>query len=280
MIKSIRTKIMVMALVIAVAVAAPITVPFTGNGAVAEAASVKISSTKITLLLGDLYTPKITGTKSKVTWKTSNKSVATVSATGEVAAMALGTAKITATVNKKNYTCTITVVTDVQEVQIGGLAFYLSGFYKVSGKKVADGQYQADLKRLDSHSKITVLIKETGAEAVSYDELITPYADLSEESLQASYDTIYGAGKTTVADLSVFSHLSINYVDAFVYSFILTTSEGDFRINSYNMSIDGYDIEVVSRDLEGYDIYIDAERLIDTLTYDSIDGIDNRIKIE
>lgn len=148
MMKSIRSKLMVIALVVAVAVAAPITVPFTGNGAVAEAASVKISSTKKNLLEGDLFTLKITGTKSKVTWKTSNKSVATVSATGEVAAMAVGTAKITATVNKKKYKCIITVVTDVQEVQIGGLAFYLSGFYKVSGKKVADGQYQTDLKGL------------------------------------------------------------------------------------------------------------------------------------
>lgn len=45
----------------------------------------------------------------KVTWASSNKKVATVSAAGKVTAKKAGKAVITATVNKKKYTCNVTV---------------------------------------------------------------------------------------------------------------------------------------------------------------------------
>jgi hypothetical protein len=267
MMKSIRMKLMAIALVVAVAVAAPITVPFTGNVAVAEAATVKISETKVTLLVGTSTTLKVTGTKSKVTWKTSNKAVASVTAKGAVKALSVGTAKITATVNKKNYTCTVTVVPEAQEVQIGGLGFLLPGIYEVSGDEVADGIYQAELIIPDSLSKITFIATVTGTEGVPYEEVEAQFADLNEEYLQESFDATYGAGKSAVSDLSAFMYESENGTISFAYSFILTTEKAAARMISYNLSIDGYNIEVISRDVEGYDIYEDAENLIDTLTY-------------
>ena len=267
MMKSIRMKLMAIALAVTVVVAAPISVPFTGNVAVAEAATVKISEKKVTLLVGTTTTLKVTGTKSKVTWKTSNKAVATVSAKGVVTAKEMGSATITATVNKKKYTCTVTVVPEVQEVQIGGLGFLLPGIYEVSGDEVADGQYKAEIKMPDSLSGITVIINETGTEAVAYEDVEARYEGLSEEYLQASFDATYGAGKSVVSDLSAFKHVSQLGFEAFAYSFMLTTSVGEARMISYNYSFNGYDVEVVSRDVEGYDIYIDAENLIDTLMY-------------
>ncbi len=110
MMKSIRMKLMTVALVVVVMIAAPITTPFTGHVAVAEAATVKISKSKVTMDIATTTTLKVTGTKSKVTWKTSNKKVASVNSKGVVKAHSVGTAKITATVSKKKYTCTVTVV--------------------------------------------------------------------------------------------------------------------------------------------------------------------------
>lgn len=267
MMKSIRMKLMAIALVVAVAVAAPITVPFTGNVAVAEAATVKISEKKVTMLIGATTTLKVTGTKSKVTWKTSSKAVATVTSKGVVKAQSAGTAKITATVNKKKYTCTVTVVPEVQEVQIGGLGFLLPGIYEVSGDEVADGQYQAELEIPDSLSKITFIANVTGTEGVPYEEFEARFADLNEEYLQETFDATYGAGQSAVSDLSTFMYESENGTISFAYSFLLTTENATARMISYNLSIDGYDIEVISLDVEGYDIYEDAENLIDSLMY-------------
>jgi hypothetical protein len=103
-------KLIAIALVVAVTVAVPITVPFTGHVAVAEASTVKISKSKVTMEIATTTTLKVTGTKSKVTWKSSDKKVASVNSKGVVTAQSVGTAKITATVSKKKYTCTVTVV--------------------------------------------------------------------------------------------------------------------------------------------------------------------------
>lgn len=110
MLKSIRMKLMTIALAVVVMVATPIAVPLTGHVAVAEAATVKISKSKVTMEITTTTTLTVTGTKSKVTWKTDNKEVASVNSKGVVTANSVGIAKITATVSKKKYTCTVTVV--------------------------------------------------------------------------------------------------------------------------------------------------------------------------
>ncbi len=78
-------------------------------GHATEAASPKLSASKITLAQGESKTLKVTGTSSKVTWKSSKKSVATVNAKGKVTAKKKGTATITATVGSKKLTCKVTV---------------------------------------------------------------------------------------------------------------------------------------------------------------------------
>ncbi len=77
--------------------------------AVAEAAVIKLSKKEITLETGKSLTLKITGTKQKVTWSSNKKAIAAVNSTGKVTAKKAGTAIITATVNKKKYTCKVTV---------------------------------------------------------------------------------------------------------------------------------------------------------------------------
>ncbi len=71
-------------------------------------AKVKLNKTKATLTVGKTLKLKVRGAK-KVKWRSSKKSVATVSSKGVVKAKKAGKAKITAKVKKKKFTCTVTV---------------------------------------------------------------------------------------------------------------------------------------------------------------------------
>lgn len=73
-------------------------------------AAVKLNKTTISLTEGDTYALKVSGTKSKITWTSSKKTVATVSSKGVVTAKKAGSATITATVSSKKYTCKVTVI--------------------------------------------------------------------------------------------------------------------------------------------------------------------------
>ena len=77
--------------------------------AVPVSAAGKINKKKATLKVGQTLQLKVTGTKGKVKWKSSKKSVATVSSKGRVKAKKKGSATITAKVGKKKYTCKVTV---------------------------------------------------------------------------------------------------------------------------------------------------------------------------
>ncbi len=275
MMKCIRMKVMAFALVMAVALAEPLTVPFIGNIAVAEAATVKISESKVTMEVGATTTLKVTGTKSKVTWKSSNKKVVTVTSKGVVTAKSEGTAKITATVNKKNYTCTVTVIPvgnpyrtslDQQEIHMADLCFVVPGIYEVSGEETKES-YIADLTIPDSLSSIKVIAEKTGKKATSYKELKSSLSDVSQEVIQESMDVTYGVGAVKVSDFNTFEYEAKNGLKSFAYSFMYDDGTNPCRTISYHLSIDNYSIQIITTDVEGYDVYAHAEYLIDSLIY-------------
>ena len=70
---------------------------------------VKISETEHAINVGENFTLKITGTSEKITWSSSDASIATVDKNGKVTAKKEGTATITATIGKTKYTCTVYV---------------------------------------------------------------------------------------------------------------------------------------------------------------------------
>ncbi|MBR3770952.1 MAG: Ig domain-containing protein [Clostridium sp.] len=89
----------------------------------------KISVTKVSLNAGKTKQLKVTGTTQKVTWKSSNRSVATVTSNGKVTAKKGGNATITAIVaGKKVLTCTITIKVKVNKPsnQVGGGTVYIT----------------------------------------------------------------------------------------------------------------------------------------------------------
>ena len=69
----------------------------------------KLNYTRITLTKGYTMKLKVTGTKKKVKWSTSNARIATVSKTGKVKGINTGKATVTAKVGKKKYRCAVTV---------------------------------------------------------------------------------------------------------------------------------------------------------------------------
>ena len=77
--------------------------------AVTASAAVKLNAIKVTLYVGQTYGLKLTGTSAKVTWVSTDKSIATVSKTGKVTAVEPGITTITAKVGKKRYSCVVTV---------------------------------------------------------------------------------------------------------------------------------------------------------------------------
>ena len=70
---------------------------------------VKLNITKATLSVGGSINLKLLNNKKKVTWKSSNKKVASVTKKGKVKAKKKGKASIVARVGKKKYTCKVTV---------------------------------------------------------------------------------------------------------------------------------------------------------------------------
>lgn len=69
----------------------------------------KISQSTLVVEKGKTAILTLNGTKQKVKWTTSNKSIATVSSKGVVTGKSAGTAKITAAVGNKKYNCNVTV---------------------------------------------------------------------------------------------------------------------------------------------------------------------------
>lgn len=76
----------------------------------AKAATVKLNKKTATMYVGDKVSLQLKGAKS-VSWKSSNKKIATVSSKGVVKGVKAGTCKITAKNKKtaKSYTCKVTV---------------------------------------------------------------------------------------------------------------------------------------------------------------------------
>lgn len=109
-----------------------------GLSTVQAASKVKLNKSKASLVKGQSIQLKVQGTKKKVKWTSSKKSIATVSAKGKVTAKRKGKVTITAKIGKRKYTCKITVyATKADKVIANSRAYY----YDTTGK-IEDGTYK------------------------------------------------------------------------------------------------------------------------------------------
>ena len=113
-----------------------------------EVSSIKLSKSSLSLKVGEKSTLTVTinpsnATDKKVTWSSSNKSVATVDSNGKVVAVGPGTAVITAKVGNKTVTCTVTVTENVtysvkwEEVKNSSVGQYKLYIVSSKGEKVS-----------------------------------------------------------------------------------------------------------------------------------------------
>lgn len=95
-------------LIFSITLFSPSFIPFAGNIHTSEAASLNYK--KIILCKGSNFKLKVSGTKRKVKWQSSNPQIVSVNK-GKIKARKTGTAKIIAKIGKKSYTCTVKVLT-------------------------------------------------------------------------------------------------------------------------------------------------------------------------
>ena len=83
---------------------------------------IKLNKTKVTLNKGKTYTLKVSGTKKKVTWSSSNKKVATVNSKGKVTAKKKGIVTITAKADGLTVKSKVTVKNPTKSVAVDMLS--------------------------------------------------------------------------------------------------------------------------------------------------------------
>ena len=112
------------------------------------AANIKINTINKTLNVGKKYTLKISGTKKKIKWSSSNTKIATVSSKGKVTAKKKGKCTITAKIGKKKYKCIITVK------QTKSANFYITNtgkkYHKIGCKYLKKSKIKISLKEAKS----------------------------------------------------------------------------------------------------------------------------------
>jgi len=103
---------------------ATITAKVNGKKLTCKVTVLRLKDKQLTMKAGDTYNLNLEGSKSKISWKSSNKSVAKVSDNGKVTAVAPGTATITATVDGKTLNSQVYVV----ELNLDNFIMELGGF--------------------------------------------------------------------------------------------------------------------------------------------------------
>lgn len=208
-----KNRIIVFTLVFALSLA-PYLLPVTGyNVAIAQAATPKISKSKVTLEVGKSTTLSIKNTKKTVTWKSSKKSVATVSKKGKVTAKAAGVAKITATVSGKSYTCTVTVKKPVNpalkkapfkgvELNVGKLSMVVPEHWASELKNSDDNNFEINVIKDTTFAQVTLAEEESDYD--QYKAILKLF--MTEETLiemmKELYNTTYTISDYKTEDIS------------------------------------------------------------------------------
>ena len=99
-------------------------------------AAAKLSSTKLTMVIGQSKTIQVKGTKKSVAWSTSKKKVAVVKS-GKITAKDSGKAVITAKVGSKTFKCTVTVKKPA--LSASAVSLKVGGTKTIKVKNIASG---------------------------------------------------------------------------------------------------------------------------------------------
>ena len=140
--------------------------------AVSVSATPKLNKTKHTIIAGKSFTLKVTGTKKKVTWSSSNKKVATVTKKGVVKALKAGDVTIKAKVAGKTLKCKVKVfAAEKKKISNPGfsseksitLTFHQKGWYVArlyvqvwDKNKKSFVEFYSDSRAINQTGKVTI----------------------------------------------------------------------------------------------------------------------------
>lgn len=166
---------------------------------VSEAAKKKLSRTSLSMVAGSTYKLNVKGTKKKIKWRSSKKSVATVSTKGKVTAKKAGSATITATVSGKKYRCKVTVKAAVGK--LGSKTNPISAYkkntitYYEEGKK--RGKFTIELINFLSGNEATELAKNNSS---------NPTPEANQEYIYFKFRIRYISGSQTIHARNLFNY--------------------------------------------------------------------------
>lgn len=198
-------------------------------------AAVKLNKTAISLSEGDTYTLKASGTKSKITWTSSKKTVATVSSKGVVTAKKAGSATITATISNKKYTCKVTVIEKFNAT-------------------TASKNIKSEL--IDTGKGVIAILKNSNKYPVSLDATMV-YMDASGKAIgkSTSYNYYFESGKECALSFSAPYDKNYDTVEYDTYKISYKISSLSSSIKSaltdikveHNIGVDNVMVNVVNK---------------------------------
>lgn len=248
-------KVLAVAMALTLGVSTPTIIPGGNNTTVASAAAVKISSSKLTLTVGQSKTLSLKNNKKAVTWSSSKKSVATVSSKGKVTAKKAGTATITAKVGTKKYTCKVTVKAKKAENQtckVADLTFNVPNTVKTE-IMTQDATTIMQIS-LEGNENEVVLVSNSnyGSDVLSY--------ELWVETLKSKIAPLEG---TEGVSNFVFEEVDTPLGKGYHVSYTATGTT-TLTVDAYEMYKDGHSMEVAIM-YEKADVALQLESTMDMI---------------
>jgi hypothetical protein len=253
-------------------------IPAISNPVVTQAATIKLDKTKLELVVGKTSSLHVLGIKKTATvkWSSSDKKTATVSTKGKVKAVAVGTAKITASVSGKKLTCTVTVKKpanpslndapfDAQEVQVGNIDFVIPSDWTLT-YNLTTGGIKASLKPNDTTNPSSIVITIFPQKTVpDYNYIKKHYTSLyTKDYFDTSYTESLGAGTYELTGLTQ-SDLTVSLGKVLKTEYTLTIKGVPLIQQIYDFIIESYCIEIDSNNVIGTDLSTIIEYTINSL---------------
>ena len=250
--------------------------PALSNTAIVQAATIKLSASSVKLQVGKSKQLKMVGTSAKVTWKSSNKKVATVTAKGKVTAVSEGTVVISATVNKKKYSCMVLVKYPdnpylskadftAAEVSIGDVNVVVPKEWKLSVAEVEDNSKIGTFSVNKQPNIMNIYVQETGEPALDYAEAKALLKDqFSPEKLMSGLADTEQGKNLTIEDMK-FSDVKTAKGTAVLAKVKLKYYGVELNQVAYGLMIDNYTIIITYTETGASDLQKKAEFALNSL---------------
>lgn len=267
---------LVVSICMAIVMLAPVSIPFPGTISVAQAATtVKISEKVLSLEIGESYTLQISGTKKKVTWKTGDSEIATVSKSGKVIAVSEGKTKITAMADKKKYYCMVTVTRpenpyvtnasfDAVEKTVGEVSFVVPSDWDYEEVKANEGYYEFKLVPKGKISRMQATIQNIAINKMDYAQVKEIYSKVITQ------DYIVNSMKSELPDPVVSNFITFDFTysngQAFAFSYDVVSAGISVKQTGYFVVLEKCILGILVSELpDDTDINTYAEYLINSI---------------